>query len=59
MSLSFVDDLQAQVERLEKQILEAEASGKESGGDRLALEHLKALIEHLRGKSKIHTDVRV
>ncbi len=50
MSLSFVDDLQAQVERLEKEILEAEAAGEDSGGDRLALLHLKALIEHLRGK---------
>jgi hypothetical protein len=29
MSLSFVDELQAQVERLEKEILEAEAAGKD------------------------------
>ena len=50
MSLSFVDDLQAQVEQLEKQILEAEAAGDDSGGDRVALSHLKALIEHFRGK---------
>ena len=50
MSLSFVDELQAQVERLEKEILEAEAAGKDGGGDRLALLHLKALIEHFRGK---------
>ena len=50
MSLSFVDELQAQIERLEKEILEAEAAGKDSGGDRLALLHLKALIEHLRGE---------
>ncbi len=50
MSLSFLDDLQSQVEKLEKQILEAEAAGKVSGGDRLALSHLKALIEHLRDK---------
>ena len=50
MSLSFVDDLQAQVEQLEKQILEAEAAGNDSGGDRVALSHLKALIEHFRGK---------
>jgi hypothetical protein len=49
MSLSFVEDLQAQVEKLEKEILEAEAAGKDSGGDRLALSHLKALIERLRG----------
>jgi hypothetical protein len=48
MSLSFVDELQAQVERLEKEILEAEAAGKDSGGDRVALSHLKALIERLR-----------
>ena len=50
MSLSFVDELQAQVEKLEKEILKAEAAGKDSGGDRVALSHLKALIEHLRGK---------
>ncbi len=50
MSLCFVDELQAQVERLEKEILEAEAAGKDSGGDRLALSHLKALIESLREK---------
>ena len=47
MSLSFVDDLQAQVEKLEKEILEAEAAGKDSGGDRVALSHLKELIERL------------
>ena len=46
MSLSFVDELQTQVERLENKILEAEAVGKDSGGDRIALSHLKALIEH-------------
>ena len=50
MSLSFVDELQAQIERLEKEILEAEAAGKDSGGDRVALSHLKALIERLRDK---------
>jgi len=50
MSLSFVDDLLAQVEQLEKQILEAEAAGNDSGGDRVALSHLKALLEHFRGK---------
>ena len=50
MSLSFVDELQAQVENLEKKILEAEAAGKDSGGDRVALSHLKALIEHFRGQ---------
>ena len=50
MSLSFVQELQAQLERLEKEILEAEAAGKDSEGDRVALLHLKALIEHLRGK---------
>ena len=33
MSLSFVDELQAQVEKLEKKILDAEAVGKDSGGD--------------------------
>ncbi len=43
MSLSFVDELQAQVERFEKEILEAEAAGKDSGGDRVTLSHLKAL----------------
>ena len=48
MSLSFVDDLQVRVEKLEKEILEAEATGKDSGGDRVALSHLKALIEHFR-----------
>jgi hypothetical protein len=53
MSLSFVDELQTQVERLENKILEAEAVGKDSGGDRIALSHLKALIEHLRGSEKI------
>ena len=53
MSLSFVGELQAQVERLENKILEAEAVGKDSGGDRIALSHLKALIEHLRGSEKI------
>ena len=46
MSLSFVDELQTQVEMLENKILEAEAVGKDSGGDRIALSHLKALIEH-------------
>jgi hypothetical protein len=45
MSLSFVGELQTQVERLENKILEAEAVGKDSGGDRIALSHLKALIE--------------
>lgn len=52
MSLSFVEELQAQVERLEEQILEAEAAGKDRGGDRVALSHLKALIEHLRISEK-------
>lgn len=46
MSLSFVDELRTRVERLENQILEAEAVGKDSRGDRTALSHLKALIEH-------------
>ncbi len=50
MSLSFVDELQAQVEKLENEILRAEAAGEDSGGDRLALSHLKALIEHFRGR---------
>ena len=52
MSLSFVDDLQEQVEKLEKEILKAEAAGKETEGDRVALLHLKALIEHLRASEK-------
>ena len=52
MSLSFVEELRAQVERLEEKILEAEAAGKDSGGDRVALSHLKALIEHLRTSEK-------
>jgi len=56
MSLSFVQELQAQVERLEKEILEAEAAGKDSGGDRVALSHLKALIEHFRGQVKNSRD---
>jgi len=56
MSLSFVDDLQAQVEQLEEQILEAEAAGNDSGGDRVALPHLKALIEHFRGQVKNSRD---
>ena len=56
MSLSFVDELQAQVERLEKEILKAEATGKDSGGDRVALSHLKALIEHFRGQVKNSRD---
>jgi hypothetical protein len=50
MRLSFVDELQTQVDKLEKEILEAEAAGRDSAGDRLALSHLKALIEQLRGK---------
>jgi hypothetical protein len=52
MSLSFVQELQAQVERLEKEVLDAKAPGKDSGGDRVALSHLKALIEHFRGQVK-------
>ncbi len=52
MSLSFVQELQAQVERLEKEILEAEAAGKDSAGDRLALLHLKGLIEYQRASEK-------
>jgi len=43
MSLSFVNNLQAQVEKLEKEILEAEAVGRDSGGDRSALSHLRDL----------------
>ena len=35
MSLSFVDELPAQVQKLEKQIPEAEAAGNDSGGDRV------------------------
>lgn len=46
MSLSFVDELRTQVERLEDKILEVKTVGKDSGGDRIALSHLKALIEH-------------
>lgn len=49
MRLSFVGELQTQVDKLEKEILEAEAAGRDSGGDRLTLSHLKALIEQLRG----------
>jgi hypothetical protein len=56
MSLSFVNDLQAQVEKLEKEILEAEAVGRDSGGDRLALSHLRDLVEHLRGKDVRHRE---
>ncbi len=56
MSLSFVDELLTQVEKLEKKILEAEAVGKDSGGDRVALPHLKALIEHFRGQVKNSRD---
>ncbi len=47
MSLSFVDGLQGQVESSKRKILEAKAEGKDRGGDRLALSHLKAVIEHL------------
>jgi hypothetical protein len=50
MSHGFVQELQAQVEKLEKEILKAEAAGKDSGGDRVALLHLNALLEHLQGK---------
>lgn len=56
MSLRFVDDLQAQVERLEKEILKAEAAGKDTGGDRIALSHLKELIQHLRRGEKNSTE---
>jgi hypothetical protein len=50
MSLSFVDELRAQVEKLEKEIQKAEAAGKDSGGDRVALSHLRALIDQLQAK---------
>jgi hypothetical protein len=50
MSLSFFEELQAQVEKLEKEILEGEAAGKDTGGDRVALSHLKALIKYLPGQ---------
>jgi len=50
MSLSFIDELQARVEKLEKEIQEAEAAGKDSGGDRVALSHLKSLIDQLRAE---------
>ena len=52
MSLSFVEELKVQVERLEEDIRQAEAAGKDSGGDRVALSHLNALIEHLRTSEK-------
>ncbi len=47
MRLSFVEELQEQMDRLEREIQEAEAAGRDAGGDRVALSHLKALIEHL------------
>jgi hypothetical protein len=52
MSLSFVDDLQTRVERLEEEVLKTEAAGMDSGGDQVALSHLKALVEHLRASEK-------
>ena len=58
MSLSFVDDLQARVERLEEEVLKAEAAGMDSGGDQVALSHLKALVEHLRASGQSPTEPR-
>jgi hypothetical protein len=48
--MSFFEELQAQVEKLEKEILEAEAAGKDCGGDRVAGLHLKELIKYLPGQ---------
>jgi hypothetical protein len=45
-----LSELQAQASKLEKEILEGEADGKETGGDRIALTELKTLIERLRGR---------
>jgi hypothetical protein len=47
MSLSFVDELPAQVQKLEKQIPEAEAAGNDSGGDRV---RTSRRFEHFGGK---------
>ncbi len=58
MSLSFIDDLQTRVERLEEEVLKTEAVGMDSGGDRVALSHLKALVEHLRASEKSPTEPR-
>jgi len=43
-------ELQAQTEKLEKEILEMEADGKDTKGDRMVLAQMKALIELLRGR---------
>ena len=48
MCRRYADDLRAQVEKLEKDIPQAEATGKDCDGDRVALSHLKALTEYLR-----------
>jgi hypothetical protein len=45
-----VSELQTQADKLEKKILEGEADGKDTGGDRMALRELKALVERLRGR---------
>ncbi len=47
---SLVEKLQAEADDLEKEILEAQADGKDPGGDLMALAELKALIAQLRGK---------
>jgi hypothetical protein len=49
-SRNLVEELQTQAEKLEKEILEAEADGKDSGGDRMALAELRAMIARLRGR---------
>jgi hypothetical protein len=48
MSLSYAEELRAQVVKFEQEIREAETAGKDCDGDRIALSHLKALLEHLR-----------
>jgi hypothetical protein len=45
-----VEELQAQADKLEKEILEANADGRDTGGDLMALAELKALIARLRGR---------
>ncbi len=48
MSLSYAEELRAQVEKFEQEIREAESAGKDCDGDLVALSHLKALIAHLQ-----------
>jgi hypothetical protein len=47
---TLVEKLGAEADELEKDILEAQADGKDPGGDLMALAELKALIARLRGK---------